>query len=202
MNINTMTLSQNYDQISSVLSEISSVLDQNIMCNLLERQAEVSAFQEVIGSTDVGTEYNLIDDNSSTSTSTSENDELHDMGSEDEVDFIWQLDNPEVDQVMAAGVAATTPNGVDASHLSKIWRIRTEDAKRTLAVTSQHGQCAQDPTLSQNYGTNDRMLWYWHIHEHFFMDTLFATSKGGKYTHGNTCCQLFVMDKGYLYGCQ
>ena len=43
------------------------------------------------------------------------------------------------------------------------------------------------------------MLQYQHIHEHLFMDTFFATSKGGKSTHGNTCCQLFVMDKGYLY---
>ena len=150
----------------------------------------------MIGSTDVGTEYNLIDDDSSTSTSTSENDELHEMGSEEEVDFIGQLDDLDVDQVMAAGVTATNPNSVDAAHVSKIWRISTEDTKRTLAVTSQHGQCAQDPMLSQNYGTNDCILQYRHIHEHFFMDTFFATSKGGKSTRGNTCCQLFVMDKG------
>ena len=125
---------QNYDQVSSVLSEISSVLDQNIMCNLLEQQAEVLAFQEVIGSTDVGMEYNLIDDDSSTCTSTSENDELHDMGTEEEVDFIGQLDDLDVDQVMATGVTAVNPNGVDAVHLSKIWRISTEDTKRMLSV--------------------------------------------------------------------
>ena len=130
------------------------------MCNLLEQQAEVSAFQEVIGSIDGGMEYNLIDDDSSTSTSTSENDELHNMGSEEEVDFIGQLDDLDVDQVMVAGVTATNLNGVDVAHLSKIWRISTEDTRRMLAVTSQHGQCAQDPTLSQNYGTNDHMLQY------------------------------------------
>ena len=194
-----MISQQNYDQVSSVLSKISSVLDQNIMCNLLEQQAEVSAFQEVIGSTDVGMEYNLIDDDSSTSTSTSENDEFHDMDSEEEVDFIGKLDDLDVDQVMVARVTGTNPNGVDAVHLSKIWRISTGDAKRTLVVTSQHGQCAQDPMLSQNYGTNDCMLRYRHIHEHFFTDMFFTTSKGGKSTRGNMCCQLFVMDKGYLY---
>ena len=198
-NISKMTLPQNYDQVSSVLSEISSVLDQNIMCNLLEQQAEVLAFQEVIGSTDAGTEYNPIEDDSSTSTSTSENDELHDVGTEEEVDFIRQLDDADVEQVMAAGATATTPNGVDVVHLSKIWRISAEDDKRMLADTSQHGQCAQDPTLSQNYGTNDCMLQYWHIHEHFFMDMFFTTSKGGKSTHGNMCCQFFVTDKGHLY---
>ena len=31
------------------------------------------------------------------------------------------------------------------------------------------------------------------------MDTLFATKKEGKLSHGNTCCQLFVTDKGFLH---
>ena len=31
------------------------------------------------------------------------------------------------------------------------------------------------------------------------MDTLFATKKEGKLSHGNTCCQLFVADKGFLH---
>ena len=31
------------------------------------------------------------------------------------------------------------------------------------------------------------------------MDTFFATKKGGCSTRGHTCCQLFVMDKGFLY---
>ncbi len=31
------------------------------------------------------------------------------------------------------------------------------------------------------------------------MDTFFATSKAGKSSRGNTCCQLFVTDKGFVY---
>ena len=31
------------------------------------------------------------------------------------------------------------------------------------------------------------------------MDTFFATKKGGRSAHRHTCCQLFVMDKGFLY---
>ena len=31
------------------------------------------------------------------------------------------------------------------------------------------------------------------------MDTFFSTKKGGKSSHGNTCCQLFVTDKGFMY---
>ena len=56
-----------------------------------------------------------------------------------------------------------------------------------------------DPTLSKNYGTNDRMLRYKRIKDYFFMDTFFATKKGGKSSRGHTCCQLFVTDKGFVY---
>ena len=31
------------------------------------------------------------------------------------------------------------------------------------------------------------------------MDTFFATKKDGTSSRGNTCCQLFVMDKGFIY---
>ena len=47
--------------------------------------------------------------------------------------------------------------------------------------------------------TNDKMLRYTRINEYFFMDTFFATKKAKKLSRGHTCCQLFVMDKGYVY---
>ena len=53
--------------------------------------------------------------------------------------------------------------------------------------------------LSHNYGTNGRMLRYKRIRDYFFMDTFFATKKGGCSSRGHTCCQLFVTDKGFLY---
>ena len=43
------------------------------------------------------------------------------------------------------------------------------------------------------------MLHYKRINEYFFMDTFFSTKKGGKSSCGNTCCQLFVTDKGFVY---
>ena len=43
------------------------------------------------------------------------------------------------------------------------------------------------------------MLQYHRIEDHFFMDTLFATKKGGKLSRGNKCCQLFVTDKRFLH---
>ena len=89
--------------------------------------------------------------------------------------------------------------GIDAEHLSKTWRIDVETAERTLDITSQHSMQKDNPTLSRNYGTNDRMLRYKRINEYFSMDTFFATKTAGKSSRGNTCCQLFVTDKGYVY---
>ena len=106
----------------------------------------------------------------------------------------------DLDQVMAAAATANRPrSGVDPEHLAKIWRISHDDAKRTIETTSQHCVRTEDPTLSRNYGTNDRMLRYKRIGTYFFMDTFFATSKVQKSKRGNTCCQLFVTDKGFVY---
>ena len=100
---------------------------------------------------------------------------------------------------MVSGISTGRLDGVDPKHLAKIWRISFDDAKRMIGVTTQHGQWTQEPTLSQNYGTNDQMLHYHCIHEDFFMDTFFVMSKGRNSARGNTCCQLFVVDKRYLY---
>ena len=43
------------------------------------------------------------------------------------------------------------------------------------------------------------MVRYKRISEFFFTDTLFATSKTGKSTRDNTCAQIFVTDKGFIY---
>ena len=85
------------------------------------------------------------------------------------------------------------------TYLFKIWSISHEDAKRTINTTTQMSVRTQDPTLLRNYGTNDRMLCYKRIQDYFFMDTFFATKKGGCSSCGHTCCQLFVTDKGFLY---
>ena len=53
------------------------------------------------------------------------------------------------------------------------------------------------PTLSQQFTTNDRVLRYRWIQSVFFTDTMFTTPKA-KSTHGNTCCQVFVSDKGFV----
>ena len=74
---------------------------------------------------------------------------------------------------------ASRPRGVTPKHLSKIWHISQEHARRNFNTTTQTSVQTEDPTLSHNYGTNDHMLRYQHIQDYFFMDTFFATKKGG-----------------------
>ncbi len=99
------------------------------------------------------------------------------------------MDDEDLDEfLMVSSTMATL--AVDAKHLSKIWRISHDDAKRTLEVTTQRSRRTEDPTLSRNYGTNDRMLRYRRIHTYFFMDTFFASKKKGKSledTHAASC---------------
>ena len=104
-----------------------------------------------------------------------------------------------LDNLMASTAQDGKSRGVDPEHLSKIWRISHDDAKRTIDVTTQTSIQKDNPVLSRNYSTNDRMLRYKRIKDFFFMDTFFATKKGGQSSRGHTCCQLFVTDKGFIY---
>ena len=84
-----------------------------------------------------------------------------------------------MDEFFSHSTNASRPRGVTPEHLSKIWRISQEDAKRMINTTTQTSVRTQDPTLPRNYGTNDHMLHYKRIQDYFFMDTFFATKKGG-----------------------
>ena len=116
-------------------------------------------------------------------------DELYEGALKGEIDL---------DDIMVSASHASRAKGVDAQHLAKTWRIDVEAARRTLDITSQASTRKDNPTLSHNYGSNDRMLRYRHIKEYFFMDTFFSTKKAGKSSRGHTCCQLFVTDKGFV----
>ena len=157
---------------------------------LLQR-AEEGDYMMSVGSTTVTDVPGLLP---ASDCDSSDDDES--MSSEGE--SIWDDLEEELDNFMASATAGFA-SGVTPEHLSKVWRISHEEAKRTIDNTSQHAVRPTDPTLSRNYGTNDRMLRYKRINEYFFMDTFFASKKGGKSSRGHTCCQLFVTDKGYVY---
>jgi len=123
--------------------------------------------------------------------------------SQDEYERVrHSLDNDknfDLDSYMAAAAHARPSRNVTAERLSKVWRIDLETAKRTIDITTQNSAREIDPKLSRNYSTNDKMIRYTRLSQHFFMDTFMATRKAHRSTRGNTCCQLFVSDKGYIY---
>ena len=141
-------------------------------------------------------------DNEDDSQDSSDDDDTSQDNSDDDFDPI-ELDDVTnevlLDNFMASTAQVGKSRGVDPKHLSKIWRISHEDAQRTIDVTTQMSIQTDGPTLSRNYSTNDRMLRYKRIKDFFFMDTFFATKKGGQSSRGHTCCQLFVTDKGFIY---
>ena len=187
---------------------MSPTYDAELLSHALEEKATESHFKVSIGATMaqngpyVFKEVpDLMERGDDSSISDSEDgDDLDDASSSGSNDgdqvFIGEID---LDDIMASAAHARPRRTVDAEHLSKIWRIDLETAKRTLDVTSQNATRAPDASLSRNYATNDKMLRYTRIKEYFFMDTFFATKKAGKSSRGNSCCQLFVTDKGYVY---
>ena len=76
-------------------------------------------------------------------------DQLHEQSLRGEVNL---------DEIMANAMHANKSRGVDAPHLTKIWQIDQEVAKKTLAIPSQHSKHTDNPKLSWNYGTGDRVL--------------------------------------------
>ena len=86
--------------------------------------------------------------------------------------------------------------------MSKIWKISQEDAHLTIENITQRCVRQADPSMKRNYSTNDRMLRHKRLDEYFYMDAFFATkSKSMKSLRQNTCFQLFVTDKSYVYVC-
>ena len=63
-----------------------------------------------------------------------------------------------LDNIMVSASHAGKSKVIDAAHLSKVWWIYLKAAERTLEITSQGSKKTDDPTLSHNYGTNNRML--------------------------------------------
>ena len=98
------------------------------------------------------------------------------------------LDSEEdMDAFFASGDHGGPEVGIDARHLSTVWRISCENTKCTIDATTQHGTHQPNPVMNKNYTTNDRMLRYRQINHYFFMDTVFATKKGGTSTKEIQC---------------
>jgi hypothetical protein len=209
------------DEVGTVLSSVSPVFDDALMYRYFVDKLEEGMMKMSIGSTDASTEEFLIRNNETSDPSlgfdehNTQDDNTDNVDSEsissydaqvllEEADKTSGLTNESLDSYLddfmaSAAHASPSRGGVTSEHLSKVWRIDLETAERTMEITSQIGRRKDDPNLSRNYATNDRMLRYRRIQDYFFMDTFFATKNHGKSSRGHTCCQLFVTDKGFLY---
>ncbi len=66
---------------------------------------------------------------------------------------------------------------IDPQTLATCWMISLERVKRTVIMTMQRGvRTCLNPTLSQRFPTNDRMLRYKRVLHTIFSDTSFARS--------------------------
>ena len=205
------------DEVKRHLSDVSPVLDAEVMSLLVQDKARVGNFMTAIGSTDVGESVFLsqeseMDDEDvemedASISFTTGTDRLADIlesvaeegGSPRDISADIFAAGVDIASVFASSVGSKGRPAVDAKTLSKLWRIDLDAAKRTLEVTTQHQKRTENPKLSRNYGTGDRMLRYKRIKDHFYMDTFYASARGSKSTRQNTCCQLFVTDKGFVY---
>ena len=168
--------------------------DEHQLYQGLNMRNEHGQFAMNIGATSIFDQTYLDDDDSQDS---SDDDDTSQDNSDDDFDPMELDDDTNevlLDSFMASTAQAGKSRGVDPKHLSKIWRIIHEDAQRTIDVTTQM-PIRTDPTLSGNYSTNDRMLRYKRMKDFFFMDTFFATKKGGQSSRGHTCCQLLSLIK-------
>ena len=98
----------------------------------------------------------------------------------------------------ASATHAEKRKGVSTELLNKTWRIDNKTAKRTIPTTTQLNRQEANSKLSNNFGTNDRMLRYRGIKSYFFTDTFFVTKKSAS-SRGHTCMQIFVSDEGYVF---
>ena len=175
-------------QVSS--AEISPIYDHDRLADALQDLTLTSNIKMSIGSTTVGGTY-LIE--------CTEDDATEPLDDECQVMMNLEENDDAIESFMSSAAHARQRRNITPEYLSKVWRIDIPTAKQTLAVTSQRSVRPNDSKLARNYSTNDQMVRYKRIDEYFFMDTFMATGKAHRSTRGNTCCQLFVSDKGFLY---
>ena len=141
------------------LSMISSVLCPYRLTSMVEARTNLGSDTINIGATNCYNE-DYLDNNDDELPITSDmvQDAMDGLGNEDDMNTFF-----------SSGVHGGPEVGVDARHLSKVWRISYEDAKRTNNATTQYGMHMPNPVMNQNYTTNDRMLRYRRITQYFFM---------------------------------
>ncbi len=86
---------------------------------------------------------------------------------------------------------------IDPQTIDARWMITPERAKHTVVMTTQRGvRTCLNPTLSQQFPTNDQMLWCKHVLHTIISDTLFA---GSVSQQGNKMAQAYATSFGWAH---
>ena len=140
------------DCVSSTLGSISNTLvDLEFSHHMCEKERD-GWIAASIGST------NTLQSRYISNSETEADEQSHDDSTCNDVDecldSLSDLDGDgeqtRVDEYFSHSMHASRPRGVTPEHLSKIWRISHEDAKRMIDTTTQMSVQTQDPTLSRN----------------------------------------------------
>ena len=148
------------DYVSSTLGSISNTLvDLDLSNHMCEKECD-GRIAASIGSTNTLQSQYISDSEPEVEEQNQDDSTCND--NDDSSAMIFDLDDDgdheRVDEFFSHSTSASRPQGVTPEHLSKIWRISQEDARRTIHTKTQTSVHTQDPTLSCNYGTNDHML--------------------------------------------
>ena len=133
------TIIRPYDEVGQHLSAVSSILVERLLAMRVGERMEHGHEAMIIGSTMVGESEYILNgqEDEETTDKTSLDGENSVTSSDIDLD---ETDRIDLDEFFMSAIQVGKPRGLDAAHLSKVWRISHEDAQRPINVTSQHGQ--------------------------------------------------------------
>ena len=148
--IRILAILRSANNISSTLGSISNTLvDQDLSQYMCEKELDVRIAVSIESMKTLASRY--------ISNSEPEGDEPHEGNStceDDDMSFDLSFDldsegaHEKVEEFFSHATNASRLHGVTPEHLSKIWCISPEDARRTIDTTTQTFVQTQDPTLS------------------------------------------------------
>ena len=117
-----------YNEVDHHLSSVSSVLVEPLLAMRLEERMEHGHEAMAIGSTMAGESEYILDGR--------DQEEMIDKISLDGEDSVTssdinldETDKMDLDEFFVSAIQVGKPRGLDAAHLSKVWRISHEDAQ-------------------------------------------------------------------------
>ena len=136
------------NEIAGLLVAISPTLHDQSLYECMSSRTEFGDIQIAAGSTNVFRGDFLYDDKDDQQDESDLDDVIMEADQDTELDQLYEQSlrgEVNLDEIMASAMHANKSRGVDAPHLATIWQIDQEVAKKTLAITSQHSECTDNP---------------------------------------------------------